>query len=88
MLAIVAGATVARPFSRVLARLGVRDLVPRVPGRWRLLVARWFWGAAWLVALTPRSSGRVRVTPFRRRAVKPWARLPITVAAAWCRVTF
>lgn len=49
---------------------------------WRLLVARWFWGAAWLVALTTRSSGRVRVTPSRRRALWPWARLPITVAAA------
>jgi hypothetical protein len=24
----------------------------------------------------------VRVTPFRRRTFKPWARLPITVAAA------
>jgi hypothetical protein len=45
-------------------------------------------GAAWSVALTPRSSGRVRVTPFRRRAQKPGARLPITVAAARCRVTF
>ena len=76
----VAGVTVAGPFSRVLARLGARDLVPRVPGRWRLSVACWFSGAAWLVALTPRSSGRVRVTPFRRRAPKPWAHLPITVA--------
>jgi hypothetical protein len=45
-------------------------------------------GAAWSIALTARSSGRVRVTPSRRRAEKPWARLPITVAAAWCRVTF
>jgi len=84
-----AGVTVARPRCRVLARLGKRDLVPRVPGRWRFLVLTCrSSGVAWWVALTMRSSGRVRVTPSRRRAVKPWARLPITVAAAWCRVTF
>ena len=83
------GVAVARSGSRVLIRWGARDLVPRVPGRWRLSVfACWFWGAAWLVALTPRSSGRWRVTPFRRRALSPWARPPITVAAAWSRVTF
>ena len=58
-------------------------------GRWRFLVlACWFSGVAWLVALTTRSSGRVRVTPSRRRVLKPWARLPTTVAAARCRVTF
>ena len=75
--------TVAQPRCRILARLGGRDLVPLVPGRRRSLVlACRSSGAAWLVALTTRSSGRVRVTPFRRRAVKPWARLPITVAAA------
>jgi hypothetical protein len=84
----VAGVTVARPCSRVLAPLGARDSVPRVPDRWRLLVARWCSGAVWSVALTQRSSGRVRVTPFRRRALNPWARLPITMAAASCRVVF
>src|ERR1700720_4608548 len=69
--------------------LGGRDLVPRVPGRWRFLVlAGRSSSAAWSAALTARSSGRVRVTPFRRRALKPWARLPITVAAASRRVTF
>ena len=68
---------------------GGRDLVPRIPGRWRLLVLTCrSSGVAWSVALTTRSSGRVRVTPFRRRAVKPWARRSTTVAAARCRVTF
>src|SRR6202011_1921147 len=79
-LLAVAGVTVARPFSRVLARLGARELVPRVPGRWQPSVACWFSGAAWSAALTTRSSGRARVTPFRRHAPKPWAHLPITVA--------
>jgi hypothetical protein len=84
-----AGVTVARPSRRVLARPGGRDLVPRIPGRWRFLVlARRSSGTAWSVALTTRSSGRVRVTPSRRRALKPWARRPTTVAAARCRVTF
>jgi hypothetical protein len=88
MKSAVAGVTVAGPGSRILARRGGRDLVPRIPGRWRLLLARWFWGAAWLLALTTRSSGRMRVTPSRRRALWPWARRPITLAAAWCRATF
>jgi hypothetical protein len=84
-----AGVTVARPSCRVLARRGRRDFVPRVPRRWRFLaLTRRSSSTAWSVALTTRSSGRVRVTPFRRRAFKPWARLPITVAAARCRVTF
>ena len=79
-----AGVTVARPGSRVLVRPGGRDVVPHVPGWCRLLVTRWLWGAAWLVALTTRSSGRVRVTPSRRRALWPWTRRPIKVAPAWC----
>lgn len=60
------GVTVARPGSRVLVRPGGRDSVPRIPSRCRLPVARWLCGAVWLVALTPRSSGRGRVTPLRQ----------------------
>jgi len=68
LLANCAGVTVARPGSPRSFRQGGRDWVPRVLGRWRLPVVRGCCGPVWLVALTARSSGRVRVTPFRRRA--------------------
>jgi hypothetical protein len=45
-------------------------------------------GAAWSVALTTRSSGRVHVTPSRRRALKPWARLSDHAGCCPVPVTF
>jgi hypothetical protein len=59
-------------------------VVARFPVSWRRpVLAVGLFGAVWSVALTARSSGRAGVTPFRRLAEKPWARRPITVAAAW-----
>ena len=80
------GCPVQLPHSYPAGRAGFGSPLPwlvAVPGTHLSVIVRGLVGSSHDAILWSRAS-----TPFRRRALWPWARLPITVAAASCRVTF